>query len=578
MSHSVTLDPFDAAPSFPALAVGQTGISSGAPDEPYTIRVVDMEGTLIAELTTLDEEDRNQAFPEDIIETLNAPLEFAITFPKWAFTRADVDILGTPDTPMEIQVLLGNEVIAWGPAIGQQGGGGTVTLQCAGVDWYFTKRALDENEENLIRYGGFEHGDFEGWRTSGPYGDQTIGDADITATVETDLVFQGSYAARIETSSTPDNDLAIVSNPAYFTAGDYPVRVALNFTVFLETFIHAAHFYRGVVLVGGPPGANGGVQGGINAKGRAVWRLDVSTPRRVELHQSLVLRIPPRKTWAFQVLVYGPHGSVVYDNFFLKPHRVLDTNNEGFGKPIDVARIVRTLLMHTTTTRHAKSPLHIVADVPLTGVKLTRRYSFQDHLYLDQMLAEFTSRDDCFEYQMQYTPTTRTFKAFPIADGGMGRDLTADVTLTLGDAWIVDYNPTNDGGAIATSVAALGEGDITREEAWAEDATQIGGTTLQATVMGLPGSDVNTLEATAREGIALRRSPPRIIEITLNGNAGGYGPDSSVILRDFLRLGDRFMLDIPDGWHTYNGTWRIVRRTRHCRARTATITLNEVPA
>lgn len=586
MTITVDLNTLAAGPTFPQLSVGQLGAALGLPDEPYIIRVVDMVGTVIAALTNTDPTDRNQAQPGDIVETLNTFDTFAITFPKHAFEKTDVDLLGNATTPMEVQILLGGEVLAWGPAIAEQGGSSSesVTLQCAGVEWYFPKRAIDEEPVNIIDRGGFELGTTAAWRVSGLWhaghpGGGTIGDG-TTVTVETDNVFEGIYSARITATAAPTG-LAMVSSPVNFTSGPRSVKLVLTFSACIETFISPAVFNAGVVFIAGPPNSDGAPQGGVNAKASAVWRIDNTTPRDIELRQALEIRIPPNKTWAFQVVVFAPNGSTVYDNFFIAAHKKLDTATLSGGPVVDCSRIVRMIADHTFSDlhHHGKSDLHIGLDTPDCGVKQQRVYEFTDHIPVDQAIGEFVGRDDCFDTSMDYTPTTRTWRLHPVSGGGLGTDYGTDVVLTYGTAPVASYATSLDGGSTATQIAELGDGSgQTREEAWDTDASRIGGTTLQASIAAPAGAPFNSLEPLARSAVALRGNAAEVLEVTITREPGGYGPDPLVILADLLKLGDRVTIAITDGWHTYGGLWRIVRRTRHCRARTMQYTLNRVAA
>lgn len=582
MSQTVDLNTFDVGTSFPQFSFGQFAVALGTPDEAYTIRVTDMLGNVLAELTTDDPTDRAQAFPGDVVDTLNAPQTFDITFPKYAFTKADVDLLGNATDEMQVQVLLGDEVIAWGPAIGESGGSGSgsVTLQCAGRDWYFPKRAIDEEPVNMLSFGGFENGDFAGWKTSGSWHGDTIGD-ESTATIETDNVFQGTYAARV-TTLFATTGLALVSNPATFTSGPIGNFLGLTFSACIELFLSIAGFGAAVILIAGPPGSNGAPQGGVNAKESAIWRIDDTTPTNTEIREALQIFIPPNKTWAAQVVFYSPNGVTVVDHFFLAPLKRLTTAFlVGTQAAVDVSQIARMIFDHTLSDlhHHGKSNLHIGLVTPDCGVKQHRVYEFVDHTPVDQAFGEFLDRDDCFDYQLLLTATTCTLQLYPVTDGGLGTDYDTDVVLTYKQAPFASYTTNLDGGSAATKIAELGDGSgAVREEGWYTDESQIGGTTLQDTIAAPEGAPFNSLTPLARSAVSLRRKAAEVIEVTITREPGGYVPDDTVILQDLLEVGDRLTLDIADGWHTYDGKWRIVRRARHCRPRTMTYTLNRVAA
>lgn len=557
---------------------------AGAPDDPYVIRVVNKAGGILAELTDTDLTNRAQAYPGDIVETLNSYETFEVHFPKHAFTKDDVDILGRPGGPaMEVQVLLGGEVLAWGPAIAQQGSSDdeTITLQCAGVGWYFPKRAIDEERVNLLSYGGFEHGDFQGWRTTGSWAGTALGDG-VAPEIQTDLVFQGSYALRGTAAFSPTG-LGVVSNPISFTAGPRGNRLGLTFSACVELFLGPALFEAAVLLVAGPAGSNGAPQGGVNAKASAVWRIDESTPRGVEIREDLEIKIPANKTWAVQVVLFFPTGITTYDHFFLAPKKKLDSSTISGSNAAgaDCSRIVRMIADHTFSDlhHHGKSDLKIGLATPDCGVRQSRVYSFDEHIPVDQAIGEFLDRDDCFDARIEYTQTTRTLRLYPIADGGIGTDYDTDVLLTYGEAPFAHYETSVDGGAVANKVVALGDGSgNVREEAWYTDEDGIGGTTLQASFPAPNGARFNSLTPLARSYVLMRGRPAEALEVTITREPGGYGPDPEVILHDLLELGDTLTLAIDNGWDQFAGRWRIIRKARRTRLRTMTYTLNRALA
>jgi len=561
---SATSIRLDATPTIPAPAGGSHGSHTGAPDEPYTVRVVNMAGTPLGS-------DLELAAPGDITEPLNAPMEFEVHFPKRAYSRSDIDILGRSGSPHEVQVLLGEKVLAWGPAITPDGGSdvGDVKLTCAGVDWYFPKRNVDAEPVNLLPNPGFED-DLTGWTTQ----------AGVTATIETDLVLEGTKALRL-TSST-DNPLGVISDAFHYTSGRTVEELTFTVSFVLEEFLGPALLEGGIIVEASKPGSGGAVVGGVNAISTALYKIDATTPRGVVIRPTLTIRIPARTTWAISVNLFGVKGSIVWDAGYFVADRSITT--DGLDGPVgfvDVARIVRLLANNTLTNANNKSDLHIALELPGTGVKLSRTYLFSDHTALDQALAEFLDRTDCFDYAIRYTKTTRTLVLYPIASGpgplaGKGTDRSGTVTLAYGSAPVAGYAPGIDGGSTVTQAAELGDGSGgSREERWATDATPIGGTVLQEVNQAPPGTPLDSLGPLAAGVVAQQSAPPETIDVTIDREPVIIGGDP-VVLQDLLEVGDIITLAIADGWWTFDGTWRIVQRVRHCLARTMTYTLNKI--
>lgn len=565
-----------ATPTFPHPSAGSGGAFTGAPAEPYSVRVVDMDGVVLIDLPL--------AFPGDITETLNGYDEFDISFPKGSvaaptYARTDIEVLGRDTGPMEVQILLGTKVIAWGPAISPEGGSssGTVTLHCAGVDWYFAKRNLDEKPVNLLSNADFED-DFTDWSSQ----------AGVTADIETDRVIDGTKAARL--TQAADNGLGLASVPFNYTTGRNAEVLTYVVSFILEEYLGPAAFKLGIILEAGPPG--GAVVGGVNTVHAATYNIDETTDRGVEVRTSLSIRIPPNVTWAVKVTLFGPKGSIVWDAGFLQAERAFSTlgitGPDAAVPDVDVSTIVRLIATQALTAGNGKSDLRIGLDLPTVGVRLARLYPHADHIPVDQALAEFVGRDDCFDYGIVYTDTTRTLRIWPIADGpalgaGRGTNRAGDITLGYGSPpaaglKVVDsFVPNMDGGGTVTQAAALGDGSGgAREERWYSDASQIGGTVLQGVFQAPANGKLNSLLPLARATIAQQNTPPKALEVTIDRAPITVGGDDGVILQDLLELGDIVNVDIVDGYWVFHGGWRIVQRVRHCRARTMTYTLNRV--
>lgn len=567
--------------AFPPSHAGSPGVLDTTPDAPYTVRVVDMVGNVITELTG-DPADFPEgiAEPGDITETLNAPDTFDIHFPKGAFTRAQVPILGTVAGAREVQILLGSKVLAWGPLVsggGQSGPDGSIKLSGAGPDFYFTKRNVDEEPIQLLHNPGFED-DFDGWTNDDP--------THITPSIVTSPVIEGSKAASLFGFST-DPTLWIRSSRFSYTTGRHARRLTYTVSFILESFVYPALYNGGILIEASPPGPGGRVVGGVNAKGTALYNIDETTPLGVEVRPSLDIVIPAHTTWRIQVLLFCPGiGQIIWDAGYFVANESLSTvglvGPDAAIPTVDVSHIVSMLIANVTTAALGKSDLHIGLTAPAIGVKLARSYAFTDHVGLDEALREFIDRDDCFDYSMAYTATTRRMVLYPIATGpapaaGRGVDRSGTVTLTFGTKPFLSYTGNVDGAGTVTQAAELGDGSgASREERWNTAAGRIGGTILQGTFNAPANTPLSSLKPLARAATDQLGEPAEIVEVTIDRTPGGDSSDPTVILQDLLEVGDIVTADIVDGWNTYEGTFRIVQRVRHCRARTMTYTLNRI--
>lgn len=574
---------FDAAPSFPPFSAGAVGASFGTPAEPYVVEVVNHVGTVLTALPL--------ASPGDIEEVISGSCPFDITFPKYAYTRDQVDMIGNVDTPMELRVRLGSKVLAWGPALSPQGSStaGAVGLAAQGCEWYFGKRALDREPENILVDGNFPtigtHWNTSGAASGGP-GGGTIGSG--TAAVAVADIFEvGKNAAEL-TGFAPATGLALTSDTMLFTANKHGNDLLLNFSLMVDTFIDPAAFNAGVAFLAAPPGHGPGIVGGINAKEVDVYEIDATTPRHTKIRGSLKVHVPRDQTWEVQVWLFVGTGINYFGEMSIEPQRSLSTADYT-GSPtypaVDLGRIVRMYADWALTANHdnGKSDLNIGVDAPSIGPRMARNVFFRDAVYFDAALAEFADRDDGLEWRIVYTSGTRVLTCYPKNTGGMGTDRSADVTFTYHgndptpnvNVPVASYVPSIDGGSTANQVAERGDstGDAV-EQAWFTDSADVRGVVLQATLNAPPETPRDSLLPLARQAVAQRKKPLEALEVTVTRRAGGYTPDPTVILQDFLDLGDSVTVDIQDGYFTFAGVWRIVKRVRHCRSRTMTYTLN----
>lgn len=514
-------------------APGETG--------PLLVRVVDIHGVphtasgLIGGALPL-------AKVQSITRNHNAPDEAVISFPKYAYTRDDVHVFaddsGSGDLH-EIQVIRNGKVRFWGPAISDDAhsgpDGGEVTLQCRGVDWYLSRRFLDAQRTNLLTNPSFETGDETGWTFEGS----------VDHEVTTDDAIRGTHSLRLA-SITPDGDIFATQS---FTVTGTGVGTLITVSAYFKMESNGGHALgrRGLYVEG--------LESGV-VKDFNFYAIDEGTFEKYGsewVRAKTTLEVPPNKTWVLRVRPYSAPGSMLWDDLQAVAMQSVSTAGltGSIFTPVDVSRIFRMVHIFVQDPSVGKSDLAIGMVTPTVGVKQVKHIQWASHVPWTEQMAEWLDRDDCFDYSIRKTATTRSM-VLHVPTRGVDR--TGTVTLAY-KANVASYSFAEDGGGTITDDTVLADdtGDgPDREEGHYAAATEIGGLVLQNVEQAPQNTEVNSLDPLARDKVTHANRPAEVWTLTIVNNDG-------TDYVELLDIGDKVTFSVPDGWVQGGGQGKIVK-------------------
>ena len=553
--HPITVEPapVDVEVS-PGLSVGSARTRPAEYPNPdlapgWSIVPVTMDGAPLGDLP--------HAFPSTWTRTIGQEDEVAFTSPKY---DPATELLGAPLT--EAQLWRNEDLKTWGPVLGDNGGSasGAVSFTMRGVWWYFRRRFFGTaNRLNMITNGDFEDG-LAGWRTFGG-ADPTVFDAELGEALGVEpltgtkaIAFlssagQNYYVRRRWSFSTnwPPGQLVTIAawvwihpdfwtGPAGFAAGLYLHRVV------------AGQVIR-----------------------QAVATIDDETPRGEWTRLETSLIVPPYQEGVLEARVFGAGGLTAWDSVRAV---LMESTASDFGG-MDQTDLARRVIRYAQVGR-GKSSLRVGTDTPPSGVNVVRAWQHADHEWIDKAITDLGQQADGFEWSIDVTPSTRTFRThYPLR----GVDRSATLTLRLGRAEeggnLASYTRSRDGASVATSIVARAPGDgPDREEGIAVDTTGTGGLVLDSLIDAPDDATVNDLDAVAEDELAAVGAVVPVVEVSTHPGAVAIVDGNPVDLIDLLDVGDRVTLDVDDGFVQIGGVWRIVRITVTCRTNVATLALN----
>lgn len=513
-----------------------------------TIRVVTTDGTVI---TTLD-----NARCESITRTKNQPARAVVKFPKGAYTRDDVHLFaddsGTGDLH-EIQIVRGGIVRFWGPAIGAtlDSHDGMVSLDCRGVDWYLNRRFLDGERTNFLDNPSFETGDETSWSAVGS----------MTHTVINTDAVRGTYSLQLE-SITPLGDIYESQTQSIHAGGVGDVITIVFYFKIIGSLGGHALDRRGLYV-------EGTVSGVVQANN--YYPIDEATPTGVWIRASTTIYVPPFATWDVETRLYSPPGTIIWDDGQNVAFDSIGSNGltgDTFT-PVDVSRLVE-LFVGFLQTGPGKSDLNIGTDTTDTGVLQVKQVQWADHVSWPDQLSEWIDRDDCFDYSMVYTSTTRDFTMHVPQQGVDRRSGGGAVTLTFPADNVSSYTFAEDGAGTVTDDVELeqdtGNGPD-REEGHYADTSLVGGLVLQSVSSAPTGAEPGSLDPIARETVNKNRRPAVLYTFVVTKDGAGDYYD------EILDLGDICNFDVTDGWATLAGHGAITQLVEYPANRRLEVTM-----
>ena len=439
------------------------------------------------------------------------------------------------DPTREIQIWRDDDILFWGPVVRLEANRDTVTAQCAGPWWYFTRRFFGKADRaNVLTNGGFEDG-MTGWTAVG-----------LTPVVDPFRAVEGTRSIRL-TGAASDHENHITQTWTH-PAGGHPLGDLITIAAWVWV---ASAGYSGTALDNrGMVVTHKNADGDVLFDGLVkVWD-DTPKDEWVRLDEVEVKNVLPDHT--ITVDLYPPYGTAWYD-------LVTATYMESLSfLEQDLSTIIRGVVLYAQDRypgfTHGKSDLGIDADIPRTYVTESKTWQFADHQNIGDELRTFTAARPGVDYSIDLTGTTRTFRAW-YPQKGTGRE----TVLTYGDqiqriTWAFDRAQT------ANNVVVLGPGDGPDREEGAASTTTDGPDLEDVTVAPddtLPG----VLDRMAAERLATI-SNPEILELTCTDLFGGAA------------VGDWFPVVIDLDVVQVDDTYRIVKVVADPALDTLTLTMN----
>lgn len=521
------------------------------PDRPWSVVSVDQYGTVLGPIPN--------ANPGTITKTLDAEDEFTFTSPKYDPATSLLRPLS------EVQILRGDRVKTWGPITGDSASSadGAAGFAGRGVWWYFRRLFFGTAERtNMIRNGTFELGPADGTLSTPIPGWSKVGG--LTARHYTSATKPGGHGLPDPLRGTKAVALASDEENAntYLQARfpyrtDFPPGQRLTFAAWVyigDGWIGPAAMALGLYAVRM-------VDGEVETQAFAAITDETERGDWVRLECSFIVR--PHRDGYVEVRLYSPAGWVAWDEALSV---LMESTGAGFAGA-DQVELAATIVRYGQTGV-GKTSKNVGTYCLPTGVHRVRAWQHADHDWLADAVAELAAFTDGFDFDVELTRTSRTFRTyFP----RKGTDRTEDVILRLGapadGGNVASYSYSRDGGSVATSVVSRGRGDgPDREEGAAMDATALDGLILEDFVDAPANLPIGELDDYAEAQLESKRDVIEVLEVVTHEGAGE--------LIDLLETGDVVGADMEDGFVVIGGTWRVVKMIITCRGDTLTLTLN----
>lgn len=484
----------------------------------------------------------------------------------WTFTlpQNDPKCAFLLDVPFrEVQVWRGNRLLAWGPAVRTQIDNGFLTVACSGALWHLGRRHIGKADRyNWVVNGDFEQG-LTGWdffynEVLVSYGAPHAQPHPPAAAIVNFPTVTGSLAMRLENAVNGAD--AWVGQSFRFTVDDANAPEGETWTmkgyVYVEDLDEGAAAFQGRGLylerfstteLNPDPLVQAVLPGALLSLQHEFADLDEELPKNVWIRQEVEFTTPPKAGEPEEVAVrlYAPNGVVYWDAVSLTRIERLAF----YG--VDQSQIAEGIVQHLQDADYDKSDVNIGTHCPPSGVRRTRVYVHSEHPNGLGALEEFNGLDTGFDFNVEYTATTRTFRTYYPQKGALRSGYALDAETNL-----ASWNWTFDGEQASTSVIALGSGNGSdREEGFAIDTSTFeGGLTLEEVFPAAPEATIDSLDNLAAERLIIARNPV-VLEVKTVTQAAAVDPVGVLAVGDLVPVTiQRNDLDIDD-------VYRIVRMT-----------------
>lgn len=472
---------------------------------------------------------------------LNETGRTAIRLPKSSSVYSAVDLLDK-----EVQIFRDGVLVWWGPMIlgDLNSGAEEIHVDVPDLSWYFGRRQISDARANMLSNTSFDT-NLTGWTNVG----------NSTDTADTARSILGGKSLKLVQSTAGEDTFEYQQVAVTGTAIGTLWTVAAWVYIQDSGWAGPAYEARGLFV--------SRIISSVEVD-RSIVEIDDATPRGRWVRLETTIWTPPSSSETLEVRLYAPGATVWWDAVQVVAMESLS------HYATDIGTIAGNIVDFIQNTTHGWDDLGITTVDATTGVLLDRHYQYADHIDASQALAELEAMGlDC-SMEIDDSPLTRAFTtAYP-----KGTDRSASVTFSMRSAAnptgnLSSYRLTKDGGATATRLTVLGEGDgPDREEGYARDTTSLGGLTLGDVVNAPAGAPINTLQTIADQRLSKSKRLVRILEVT------GLPGDSTLI--STCVVGDTVDVNIVDGGESITGDWRIVAKTLTPSGDLPSFVLNEV--
>lgn len=451
--------------------------------------------------------------------------------------------------PREVQLWRDGLCIWWGVIVKRSTDTGLewTTVQCYGLEWYFSRRMFGPIQTNYVSNGGFESG-LSNWTAVG-----------CTATVDTAWKAKGTQSVKLTTNASGADAylgqlLTVSGNVDQAVVYRASAVYRINPTA---TWNGPALYERGLYLA---RLVNGVVQGDDY-----VWEPITEDAERngAEVFvESPHVTVPAGQTQTLDLRLYGPSTVINWDVVSVKVEESVSTPVAG--------EQVETLLQRVIEyAQHGagKSELSMTFAYTTTGKYVPlRAYQFYDHGNIWESFREFIESNVCdVGVTWNTSGTARTFNVW----GWPGRGTLKpglQMDLSLGGLVVgAEYEESIE--ESATKVRALGQGTgATREVGEAVDTSLMDGLVLEASLDTPLETSVGVLDDWASAELGRTKAPIRTPRLVCREN--------SAQIIETLSLGDLVPVVISQGWIQENATRRVIGISINCESDTLEPTVN----
>lgn len=325
------------------------------------------------------------------------------------------------------------------------------------------------------------------------------------------------------------------------------LKVTLRAWCYIEEFAGPAANQWGLVLERRHPTktySKGPRTGMKKVLQRAVVPITKNTPMNRWLRMDATVYLPPDgRDYVLAAMLFPPNGVSYWDEVDILTDDALRYTDQ------EESLIIQGLIDHAQDVAAGKSSFNIDTDIRPTGIKRSREYRYVMRENVLDALREFPTLHQGAEWDIQVTPTTRTFKTyFP------RKSVDRGYTLKYGDN-VYDIELDTDNDQTSDQVIILKEGeDAAREERSVTDSSLLGGMILEKAYDATPGSSLSSLTAQARRGIERYRDPV-IVPVLMTD------PRRLDEILDSVIVGDVVTVDIVKGTVTAQGKFRVMSMT-----------------